>query len=476
MSARLGGRALACLAVSLCIGSTPPAGAVVGGNAIQVQSAPWAVFVTDDFGTVEDQCSGSVLDATHVLTAAHCLYDEQGVLTQPASLSVEAGVSNFVAPTASDAEQQRAVAAFRVHPGFDFSGSGGPDDVAVLTLVSPLDLSGDAVRAIALPSAGSAFPSGAAVSVAGFGVQQPPNGDSGALVSMNASVDEQGQCGDFTQSLLLVSDNAVVLCASSSTSAVCNGDSGGGLVTSSTTPVLVGVVTAGPVGCPVDAPGLFAYVGAPEILSFIEGDDQPPTAPRPSAQTVSQLRWPSPLVVGDVLVCSTTGWPEAVQVVYTFANAITGAVLQSGTDPRYVVPAADVGSSIVCKLAVSDAGGTTVLATSVSTPVERVPQVKIQRAAPLVGKRGRRVTLRVVLSSPSGLSGRLAVCAVPPAKVGGKACASRREPAGAGDRFRFALSLPIRARAPLGVARVAITAVAGPSSAHGSVTLRVVRR
>jgi Trypsin len=476
MSARVRGLALASVLAVLCVGGVAPAGAVVGGSPIQVQSAPWAVFVTDEFATVEDQCSGSVLDATHVLTAAHCLYDDNGALTQPSALSVEAGISNFVAPTANDAEQDRAVSSFRVHPGFRYTGSGGPDDVAVLTLASPLDLSGPAVQAIALPTSPSTFPSGAAVAIAGFGVQQPPNGDTGELVSMSATVDEQGECGDFTQSALLESDNAVVLCATSPVSAVCNGDSGGGLVTTGGTPVLVGVVTAGPLGCPVGTPGLFAYVGAPEILSFIQGNDQPPTAPRPAAGTTSELTWAAPLDVGDVVSCSTAGWPEPVQVVYTFANASTGAVLQSGPDPRYVVPPDALGISIVCKLAVSDAGGTTVAETNASTAVARVPQVTIERPALLVARRGRRVTLHVVLRSPAGLSGKFGVCVVLPAKVGGRSCASRREPLGAAGRFSFALSLPIRASAPLGRSRASITAVAGRSSARSSVSLRIVRR
>ena len=135
--------ALAALAVVVSAGAASPAVRVVGGTAIQIQSAPWAVFVAYyPGGDTQTQCTGSVLDASTILTAAHCLYGPTGTLAQPAQVSVEAGVSNYAAPAATDAEQDRVVSSFRIHPGYVFQETGLPDDLAVLTLSTPLDLSG----------------------------------------------------------------------------------------------------------------------------------------------------------------------------------------------------------------------------------------------------------------------------------------------------------------------------------------------
>src|ERR1700722_9790802 len=202
--------ALAALAVVVSAGAASPATRVGGGAAIQIQSAPWTVFVVYyPGGDTQYQCTGSVLDASSILTAAHCLYTPTGTLAQPAQVTVEAGVSNYSAPASTDAEQDRVVTSFRVHPAYAVQDEGGPDDLAVLTLSAPLDLSGPAVQAVALPAAGAVYPAGAAVSIAGFGLTNgADNTSTGPLESMTGTVDPQGQCGGYTQSSELEISNA----------------------------------------------------------------------------------------------------------------------------------------------------------------------------------------------------------------------------------------------------------------------------
>ncbi len=447
-----------------------PSVRVFGGTVIQVQAAPWTVFVQEQAGSVRFLCTGSVVDALHVLTAAHCVFDEAGNMAQPSALSVHAGVSNFSAPLPGDLEQDRSISSFRVHPGYAATGKPTPDDVAVLALSSPLDLSGPAVQAVALPSPGMPFPAGAAVGLAGFGRQNPTIATSGPLDWMTATVDPQGNCGGPGG---LIDNNGILLCASSPTSAVCSGDSGSGLVTTTGTPTLIGVVSAGSTSCDPGGQGLFTYTGAPEILQFIQGSDTPPTAPRESSTTFLELKWNRPLVVGNTLTCSTGGWVGEARFTYSFLNAADGAVLQTGPRPTFLVPASAIGARVFCQVAATNSGGTTLEETEATSAVGGAPQVRIVPSTPLAAAPGSRLTMRVTLVSPLGLWGKVAVCVTLPVRVGGHLCRSTVNRDGASGTFPFDFAFRIRPTAPPGTARVAISAVAGVSTAKTTALLRV---
>jgi hypothetical protein len=462
---------VAALAAAILVGHASSSMLVFGGSVVQVQAAPWTVFVQEQAGSVRFLCTGSVVDASHVLTAAHCVFDESGNMAQPSALSVRAGVSNFSTPLPTDAEQDRSVTSFRVHPGYVATGRPSPDDVAVLALSSPLDLSGPAVQAVALPAPGAPFPAGAVGGLAGFGRQNPTIATSGPLVWMTATVDPQGKCG--VPSGGLVADNGIVFCASSASSAVCSGDSGSGLVTTGGTPTLIGVVSAGSTTCEPGTHALFTFTGAPEILQFIQGNNAPPSAPRESSTTFLDLKWDRPLVVGNTLTCSTGAWVGADRFSYSFLSVPDGKALQSGPQSTYFVPASAAGERILCEVAATSAGGTTLEETDATSAVGPVPQVRIAPLAQLAGSRGGRIDLRVTLVSPLGLWGKFAVCVTLPARVGGRLCRSVKNTDGAAGTFPFNFAFRIRPTAPLGSAPVAVTAVAGASTARATTSLRV---
>jgi hypothetical protein len=470
------GLVLAALVAGIAVGNASSAGRVVGGTPIQVQSAPWSVFIFFVSGDFQYQCTGSVIDASHILTAGHCVYDSSGTLTTPSALTVQAGISNYLSPASTDLVQERAVSSFRVHPGYVWQDTGLPDDIAVLTLSSPLDLSGPAVQAVALPAPNAPFPAGATVSVSGFGLQNGADDTStGPLVTMSTTVEPQGQCGEFTADPLLQDNNAVMLCTITPASSFCHGDSGSGLVTTSGTPTLIGVADAAAAGCPAGHDNISANVGAPELLSFIEGNDQPPTAPRPTAQTTSNLTWGAPLVVGDTLTCSTTGWPEPVQTVFSFVNVGAGTVLQTGPAATYVLPASAAGTEIFCQIAVSDAGGTTLVTTTPTFSIGAAPHASIRPLAPLTANRGQDVTVHVVLQSPAGLAGALTVCATLPASVGGHLCRSAHKAFAASGNLPFAFTFKIKKTAPLRTVKIAISATAGASTTSTTELLRITK-
>jgi Trypsin len=333
--------------------------AVVGGHSIPIRSAPWTVAIRVSSSLIVN-CTGSIIGPSTVVTAAHCMYDANGALLRSAELTVTAGVSNYLDPRSHDAEQDRHVRSFRVHPGFRPDGVQGEpaDDIAVLRLSSPLDLAGPDARAVALPSARSGFPSGAKTMFIGFGQQREGVATpSGGLDAIGASVDPQGSCGQpRSEDLILL--NAIILCASSVKGAPCYGDSGSGLVATGVHPVLIGVLSgAALVDCKPGDHQYYTYAAAPEIGRFIKGDTRPPIAPRLSYQTM-EARFDDPLHVGDGVLCRATGLGRATSVRYSFLTA-TGRVLQDGARSTYVVQATAEGSDLHCLAAVTNPGGTT---------------------------------------------------------------------------------------------------------------------
>ncbi len=388
---KLGSRAtvLASLAALVALATAAggqSSGRVVGGTAVLVQSAPWAVYMRISNGSTGTYCSGSILDSLHVLTAAHCMYVPDGTLADPGAITVRTGISSSSRPLRSDAEQDRSVASFRVHPGFTGPTTGSSDDVAVLTLAAPLDLNGPAVQPIALPAPGAGFPSADTdVGFAGFGRESAALPATGTLNWLTGRVDEQGTCGGFTTAVIRDAD-AVSFCAFAPWSAVCSGDSGSGLVTSGPSRVLVGVVSAGQilgqVGCATGARTIFTAVWPPEILRFVEGDDQPPAAPRRTSATYVRLFWDHPLAAGGALVCFSDRWDGNPTITYAFLSA-RGRVLQQGPSSVFRLGARNAGDVLSCRASATNAGGTAVLSTDwVGTvaPASSAPPVRSKAA------------------------------------------------------------------------------------------------
>jgi len=340
------------------------AGAVVGGSSISVKSAPWAVAVISTKRSRHDPivCSGSILDASHILTAAHCLYPSAGKKRAPSTLVVRAGASNFITPATGDAPQDRRVRSFRVHPGFDATrlkrlGAQTPDDLAVLELVRPLDLTGPSARAISLqdPQTHEHSHSG---SVAGFGRESTLVAPSGALRVMHPTIDPQGLCGfpAMAGQRTLLFFNAIERCAHAMRTATCYGDSGAGLVAAGDHPHLVGVLSGALWGnCVPGSRAIYTFLGAPEIRLFIEGRDDPPRAPRWSLE----LDGREPPRVGDAIACKSPGLKSSVRVRYTFMT-VAGHILQSGPSSIYRIEHKAVGLQVICRAAATNAGGTTV--------------------------------------------------------------------------------------------------------------------
>jgi secreted trypsin-like serine protease len=450
------------------------ASTVVGGTTVQVASAPWVVALRQTVRGGSLVCTGAVLDALHVLTAGHCVFDLTGTLAPPAAFAVRAGASNYLTPAAGDTVQDRGVSSYRVHPRFSWSTGVSADDVAVLALTAPLDLGTPQVQAAPLPTDGALYPPPAALTLAAFG-RESTGAPDGSLNALTATIDPQGECGTL-RNTVLPGNNAVAFCSSASTASLCSGDSGAALVTADPPHTIVGIASAGPTSCTPGGHALLTNVEAPEILDFIRGNDQPPTAPRPSGTTYVRLGGDTPFHVGTTVTCTSGDWDGAPAITYVFLDRRTGTVVQSGAKGTLLLTDGLVGAELACRAVATNAGGSAVLETLTTGTVEPTPKLDIERIPPVTAHRGRKVQVRVWLDAEAGLNGTYGVCVLPPARVGTRACASQRVTSGGGGgRFPLTVSLRIKNAAPLGVARLGVSAVAGPSQGQSAVVLRVVR-
>jgi hypothetical protein len=353
--------------------------AIVGGGQISIEQAPWQVEMEAEFEYNGEKlsilCGGSLVDPSHVLTAAHCVFDPfTGERLPATSFAVVAGTSGISkeAIEASATVQASLIAAVRVHPYFEYAeGPGTPDDVAVLTLTKPL-VETSAVQPIGLVAAGSTPPEGTPVELAGFGQQNPVSEPNGELYSLGMTLGFSGGCGGEA--------DAVFLCATASGGSACGGDSGSGL-TSGSPATLVGVLSTIEVisgkDCRDGADNGFTNLAAPEIRDFVENENSPlQKAPR------GGLNVSIGFVGADrEAKCEPGSWNGTPTFTYTFLDSNSGQILQSGSSSTYRFVSSDMGRTIYCQVQAGNPGGVAIERTATLGPITTAPEAWVSLTA-----------------------------------------------------------------------------------------------
>jgi hypothetical protein len=356
--------------------------AVVGGVQKTIEQLPWQVALFEkEEGGLRFLCGGAIRDPTHIVTAAHCLFDSTGEELAPTNLVVLAGVSTVTPEeiATGTTKQERAVADDRVHPYYEHAlGAGSPDDVAVLQLAESLPVepweSATAMSALELPGSTSGPAEGSLVSLSGFGEQDALTGEADdRLYSIGMALGFSRQCGEAATGSgaqeATREASALFLCASSASGSACDGDSGGAVLAVGAPDTLLGVVDAVQVvagqRCQAGALNSFVNVAAPEIRDFIEGSEEPPRAPRGGGVMVHGVLNP-----GHSLTCEPGEWKNEPEFTYEFIDSASRQLMQQGSVPTYALTAADLGYKILCQVRATNAGGTGIVRTVALPPVE----------------------------------------------------------------------------------------------------------
>ena len=230
-------------------------------------------------------CGGSILDATHVITAAHCVFDSlvPGQAAPPTSLDVLASTDTLVESAPPPVGEQRIhVIATSFDPQYDPNAT--DYDAAILTLAAPITFG--IAEPIAILGDETFAQDGDPVDVSGWGstVQQDPDFSNTAsypndLNAVTTHVVANPTCDtDYSGG---ITDR--MICAGEAGKDACQGDSGGPLVAdvdaapSTIDWRLAGIVSTGN-GCGWPGfPGIYTRAFESSISSFLTSD--PPQAP-----------------------------------------------------------------------------------------------------------------------------------------------------------------------------------------------------
>ncbi len=332
---------------------------VVGGSPATTTDAPWQALVLPD-GYL---CGGAILDATHVVTAAHCVYDDEDqAIIAPSTITVHAGITNRFTPG-----QHPTVTAVSVYPDYDPDMQTG--DVAILTLATPFSFS-TTVQAIALTDVGYRPGADEGLRLSGWGsdVARAPNDTTTVPQAVdNLNVATLYRSTGCTTVYAAFDDNQL-LCAGQAGVDACQGDSGGPLaVQLGGIWKLAGIVTGG-AGCAwTGYPGYYARVANPDIHAYL--------ANLGAGYAVADPTVVSPPVItgnpvsGGMLSCDVGTWKNAYSYEVSFLRNDT--LVASGSTMA-VLPA-HVGATITCVVEAYGLTGTTEASSSPVTITAPAP-------------------------------------------------------------------------------------------------------
>ncbi|XP_033761350.1 LOW QUALITY PROTEIN: fibrinolytic enzyme, isozyme C-like [Pecten maximus] len=211
-------------AVTVIVGAGPSS-RIVGGAQADPNEWPWQVSlqaVPSSSFPPSHFCGGSLIAPDIVLTAAHCVDG-----TSPSSVIVVAGLHRQGSTSGS---QSVTTSRIIMHPEYDNSGAGFPNDIAILKLSQSFSLADKTVDLVELPGETMGFLDNPDCWITGWGKTDANSGTAEVLMEARMDVISNGECEQRWSPVTGASIYDTHICIEADGKSACNGDSGGPLV------------------------------------------------------------------------------------------------------------------------------------------------------------------------------------------------------------------------------------------------------
>jgi secreted trypsin-like serine protease len=299
---------------------------IVNGRAADVSSYPWLGSILNDGNSKlgaagpeiqRHSCAGSLVAATVLLTAAHCVTDGAGEQISPALLHVVFGKSRLGTPGGETVD----VTAIHRDPAYD-PGTYS-NDAALLVLSGPV-----AIAPVRLAPLAMQLREGTRATIVGWGRTGEQEGLSPQLRSARVPLWSNARCYAAYARWVAPHEPSLQLCAAKRRGGVdtCDGDSGGPLLLRRAgATVQIGIVSFGN-GCARRGwPGIYAWTASPFL--------QPWIARNVAALATGNTDHAAPAITGFAISGSRVGYQvsEVSEVVVAVQRRIAGTTLTLST-------------------------------------------------------------------------------------------------------------------------------------------------
>jgi len=240
-------------------GKPHPNPRIIGGQEAKPHSIPWQGFIEAESLLEGWYCGASLISENHVLTAAHCLQDEFGLVADIAKVTL--GAHKVLEQ--EDTQVIIEVEGEGVIPNPDYDSSSFVNDLGILTLPQAVTLN-ENIAAVPLPTSADNDYAGSPATISGWGITEGHSQSlSQVLNVLETEIIANDECNQQLGGDYVKSNN---ICTSGAKSTgTCSGDSGGPLTVEG---VQVGIVSFGIVNCPAGYPS--AYTRVTEYLDWIK--------------------------------------------------------------------------------------------------------------------------------------------------------------------------------------------------------------